>query len=103
MITVHKITLELLDCFSLELPKNAKILSVQSQRNKPCLWVLLDTEAEKVKRNFRLAGTGHEIEKEIASQLEFIGTFQLNEGGFIGHLFEILSFQDVLAKNFKMF
>ena len=57
--TIYKYPVVLDDIFVLNLPKNAQILTVQTQYEKPYLWVLLDPNAPKVERAFRLAGTGH--------------------------------------------
>jgi len=76
------------DYFSLKLPKGAKILTVQVQRDKPQLWALVNPKSPAETRNFRLVGTGHLI-KESEENLNYIGTFQLFNGDFIGHLFEI--------------
>jgi hypothetical protein len=98
MRTIYKYELNIEDMVELQLPKGAKILSVQSQNDKPVLWCLVDTEAPKENRMFRLAGTGHEIGKEIENRIEFIGTFQILNGAFVGHLFEILTTAQTLSK-----
>jgi hypothetical protein len=93
---VYKYEIKIEDFFELYLPKDAKLLTIQTQNDKPCVWFLVNPEAEKEKRYFRLAGTGHEIEKEFEHQLEYAGTFQL--GSFVGHLFEILTSEKVLVR-----
>ena len=88
MNSVFKYTIPVEDCFSLDLPKGAKILTVQEQHGEPQLWALVNKNKPNEKRNFRLAGTGHPI-KESPETMDYIGTFQLAGGGFIGHVFEI--------------
>ena len=71
------------------MPKGAQILTVQAQHDIPCIWALVEPKAglaEEETRKFRMFGTGHEIHDH--SELFYIGTFQLNDGAFIGHLFE---------------
>jgi len=76
------------DYFELDLPFGAEILSVQSQFEIPCIWVLCDSTLPYEIRKFRMAGTGHLI-NEDPSQLIFIGTFQLGNGSLVFHVFEI--------------
>lgn len=88
MQSVHKYTIPVKDYFSLNLPKGAKVLTVREQYNEPQLWALVEKGVSTEKRNFRLAGTGHLIE-EAPDTLNYIGTFQLDGGDYIGHVFEI--------------
>lgn len=90
MLRVYKYTIPVKDYFSLDLPAGAKILTVQAQHGEPQIWALVDPGQQlKVRHNFRLAGTGHDI-KEDNDSLIYIGTFQLVGGNFIGHLFEVI-------------
>lgn len=73
--------------FSIDLPQDAKILTVQSQNNKPQIWALVDSENPKETRNFSVVATGGRINKE-KEKLNYIGTFQMDEGNFVGHVFE---------------
>ncbi len=86
---VFKYPIPTKDSFSLLLPKEAKILAVQTQKNNPCIWALVDTNAPNETRRFRLAGTGHPIDENM-DDLNYIGTFQMLDGVLIWHLFEIL-------------
>ena len=88
MLKVYKYPVPIKDYFSLELPKGAKILTVQTQRGEPQIWALVNPGNPTETRNFRFAGTGHPI-TESEKELNYIGTFQLQGGGFIGHIFEI--------------
>ena len=81
----HRVSQE--NVFSTEMPKGAEILTVQTQRENPVMWVLANPENELEVRSFRLAGTGHPITEE---NLKYIGTFQLFGGDLVGHLFEIM-------------
>lgn len=73
------------DNISIRMPEGAIVLSVQTQNDVPCLWAIVETSACEVIRNFRCYGTGHKHNK-IAGK--FIGTFQMLNGTFVGHLFE---------------
>jgi hypothetical protein len=71
---------------SIELPRYSKILCIQMQGNQPCLWAMVDKDCkEKESRIFEIYGTGHDM-KEVPQ--EYIGTFQVNGGQFVFHVFE---------------
>lgn len=89
MKTIHKYPVDL-SRFVRRLPQETQILSVQTQDDQQFMWVLVDTEVPKVNREFVVYRTGHEIPAELEEQLFFIGTFQLNGGMLVFHLFEIL-------------
>lgn len=76
------------DYTSLEIPKDANVLSVGEQFGNVCIWVMVDPSKNKETRKFRLAGTGHPINELY---LSFVGTVQLDGGSMVFHLFEILS------------
>ena len=88
MNKVFKYPVPVQDRFSLNLPQGARILTVQEQHGEPQIWALVNPENVIETRNFCLAGTGHSIE-ENEENLNYIGTFQLYNGDFIEHLFEI--------------
>lgn len=67
------------------MPKGAEILTVQTQHEIPCLWFKCDPSAEIETRKFSIIGTGHPI---TVDEGEYIGTFQVNDGAFVFHLFE---------------
>lgn len=90
MKVVWKFPLAVEDIQQVEIPQEAKVLTVQVQNGIPCIWALVESENGLEKRTFRLAGTGHDLEPASPNEiLEYVGTFQLLEGKFIGHLFEI--------------
>ena len=72
------------------IPAGGKILDLQQQRGVPCLWVLVNPEAEKELRTFTVYGTGHEIPDE---GFEYVGTYQ--EGMLVWHLFEYIGADEV--------
>ncbi len=72
--------------FQLEIPKGGTILSLKMQKGIPCVWVLVDVEAQKEKRNFMVVGTGHSFDAE---NTQFVGTFLLPVGGLVFHVFEV--------------
>jgi hypothetical protein len=75
----------------LMLPVGAKILCVQALRERPCIWVLgeeppyVDVE-KRVLVTFR---TGDRLPVHDAGYLgRYVGTYQLESGNVIGHVFE---------------
>lgn len=75
------------DNLSIEMPKGAEILSVQVQNNKPCIWALVDPKAPMKEKVIEVFGTGKEVPCDGISRT-FIGTFQLQDGMWVFHLFE---------------
>ena len=87
--TVWKYKIPMKDSFSIEMPDNHSTLTVQLQNNEPYIWVLVETSDTLIKAEFRLAGTGHAIEYPENDGLNYIGSFQMENGRFIFHLFEV--------------
>lgn len=83
---IYKYPLEVQDEQVVMLPTGAKILTVQAQNDRPCLWTLVNpTAPNDMAVTVRLIGTGHEIQ-DIDS-LEYISTFQTVNGRFVLHAF----------------
>jgi hypothetical protein len=74
------------DC-EIEMPFGSKLLDVQTQHETPCVWVLVDPNPEIVGelRRFRIFGTGHTLSEPTG---KYVGTFQLNRGTLVLHVFE---------------
>jgi hypothetical protein len=70
----------------IEMPRDAKILTVQEQHGRPQLWALVDTDAPKVHRVFNIHRTGEPMPIEPG---HYIGTFQLDNGACVFHVFEM--------------
>ncbi len=90
MKAIWKYPVPVQDEFTVEMPSGAEVLSVQVQETQVCMWVLVDpndVDDAKVKRIFRIYGTGHPIPENISRE-QFIGTWQ--HPGLVFHLFEEL-------------
>ncbi len=85
-MTIFKYNIEVERSFYLQMPAGAVILSVQVQHNKPMIWAVVDPAARTVEREFYVRGTGHEL--GIAATGKFVGTFQLDGGSRVFHLFD---------------
>jgi hypothetical protein len=81
---IWKYPIPIADQFALNLPSHCKVLSFQFQKNTPCIWVLVDPDAPKVNKGFRIYGTGN----PMGYFGNYIGTAQEFEGALVWHLFE---------------
>ena len=89
MKTIWKFPILISSRVNISIPKNAELLSVQTQRNIPCIWALVDPTEPLETREFEIFGTGHPIKCDnIYISRNFIGTFQVNEDSLVFHLFE---------------
>ena len=70
--------------FELDLPASAKPVLVAEQMGASRIWFDLETEAEKIKRRFRIVGTGQEIPRGVVH----VGSFQMNRGMYVYHVYE---------------
>lgn len=88
MITVHKAQLEMTGRPQrVQMQEDSKILCVQAQYDKPCIWYLCDTHKLHVERTFVLIGTGHTA--PTGAEGDYVGTVQNMGGGLVLHLFEV--------------
>ncbi len=76
--------------FSIKMPTNSEILSVQQDKKTmcPCIWVLVYPDNPKEERFFELFGTGQTIHNDMGIVRKYIGTYQYQNGEFVGHIFE---------------
>ena len=89
MKTIWKYPLEIKNTQSIDIPKGSNLLSVQTQNEVPCLWVFIhNSSAELETIKLRTIGTGLEITKEDFTPDNFIGTYQLENGRRVLHVFK---------------
>lgn len=87
--TIWKFDLgEIADRYVISMPKGAEVLTLQLQRKLPCIWVLVDPQAEKEDRVFEIFGTGHVIDYSEGAERKYIGTFLIYGDDLVFHLFE---------------
>ncbi len=84
---IYKYPIRIIDAQAIEMPKGARLLSVQTQRDEPQLWAMVDPSAPLVQREFALRGTGHDATG--LSMATFVGTFQMHGGSLVFHLFDV--------------
>lgn len=88
MSTVWKFPLRVTGEQHILLPKDATILCVQTQHGNPALWAKFHSNIDPPlmeDRCFIITGTGHELPE---GNLTYLGTFQLQGGNFVGHVWE---------------
>lgn len=69
-----------------EIPRSARLLTVQLQGQMPTLWALVEKDAPYTDtRQIILIGTGHDIDHELGN---YLGTVQMNIG-LVWHAFEV--------------
>ena len=84
---VWKYPLSMIRVQELELPANAHILTVQVQRETPCIWALVDETMPLERRRIMIFGTG-QPDEDLGKLINYIGTFQMLDGDFVWHVFE---------------
>jgi serine/threonine protein kinase len=72
--------------FTIDLPAGAQVLCVQVQNGSPYIWVLVNPIRKPMPRRFLLCGTG--LPMSGGDSFSYVGTFQLEDGGWVYHLFE---------------
>ncbi|KKK66100.1 hypothetical protein LCGC14_2967480 [marine sediment metagenome] len=97
MLTIWKYNLEIQndnpilmqwkDIYEISMPVYSEFLSVGTQHNKPVMWFKVETQTDRITRKFIIVGTGRKVEPISA---KYLGTFLLNEGYFVGHVFELI-------------
>ena len=87
MIKIVKYALEQGPYQEVVMPKGANIISHGVQENEPFIWVEVDPNKVHVDRKFRIFITGDNI---YETPLKYIGTFLLDYGHSVLHLYEEL-------------
>jgi hypothetical protein len=84
MKTIYKYAIQP-EIDSFEMPVGAQVLTVQTKDNKPFIWAMVDPSEKADLRRFVPYGTGHLMPDDPGV---YVGTFQLNGGALVFHLFE---------------
>jgi len=84
--SMWKFPLEVRDRVVVMMPIGARILCANVQRDVACLWALVDPDAGREPRAFRIIGTGHEHPSGTFGR--YVGTFFMADGSLVFHVFE---------------
>ena len=85
MKKIYKYPLALEDKQTIQMPKGSSILCVQTQHGKPCLWAMVDHRVPSIDVKIEIYGTGETVSQP--DWLRYIGTFQINGGYEVYHVF----------------
>lgn len=83
MKVIYKYDFKLKTEFEIFTHEVSEILSVQIQRAKPVMWILVDCDSPAVLRRFCLRATGEAFN---GNEKKYIGTFQYDN--YVFHVFE---------------
>ena len=87
--TIHKYLLEITDVQNISLPIGAEILTIQTLKERPCLWALVDPNGIETERiTIEMFETGHPVGYDMGTSRKYISTFQLRGGELVCHAFE---------------
>ena len=81
-LVIWKYVLELVDVQKVQMPRNAKILSVAKQGDIICLWAMVNPEVATTGRDIAIVGTGNPC---WCSGWDFVGT--VVDEPFVWHIF----------------
>lgn len=84
MRTIWKFPLTIARRVSVEIPRDAELLSVQMQGDTPTLWAIVDPEQRRTRRVLAVYGTGWDLPDDLG---RFIATFQHEP--FVFHVFDL--------------
>lgn len=89
--TIWKFPIQTTGQQAIEMSLAATILCVQTQQGNPCIWAMVNGEPNHPKetRKFNIYGTGHPLPDDFT--MPYIGTYQLEGGALVFHVFENLT------------
>ena len=83
---IWKWELKITDLQTVDMPRDAKIMSVQMQSGKLCLWAMCWPINPTRPRNIAIYGTGNPVPNDPG---EYIGTAQQHDGALVWHVFDL--------------
>ncbi len=84
MNAIWKYPFDVTDHVIVKVPAQSKVLCVQMQGGRPCIWVLVDPSSARTESlHLRVIGTGHQ--HVLIDGERYIGTVQ--DGQFVWHVF----------------
>jgi len=63
------------------------VLKIDIQREYPFMWVMAEDENEPIECEIFTKGTGHTCDSIFTRVDTYLGSYQLQGGGFVGHVF----------------
>lgn len=89
---IYKYEIPLGDKPKLHLPKGGRVLSIQNQNDKICIWAIIDP-SQKIIHEYELliVGTGHQLPD--LTQYTYLSSIQ--QGSFVWHLFHLTQLREI--------
>ena len=85
MKRIYKYTINM-QTGSCEIPGDSKILMVENQHGKPCIWVETDTAHRGGRIKVMMVGTGDFVPRRS----EHIGSVMLHDGEYVFHVYRLV-------------
>jgi hypothetical protein len=82
---IWKFPFEIDDSVEIEMPLGARVLYVDQQHGRPCLWAACESDQPLHRRRFYVRGTGHSL--GVAQYSGYVGSFQMLDGALVWHVF----------------
>ena len=86
---IWKYKFKITDQFSITTKRDSKLLDIKIIDGEPCMWFLVDEDAEEEVRRFEIYGTGHSLPEDVRGFRRHQKTFTEFNGGLVWHLFEV--------------
>jgi hypothetical protein len=81
---IWKFPIATTDAQLIPMPVGARLLTVQTQDESPCIWAEVSPAAEPVDRIIYVHGTGHTFDHDAS----YLGTYQVMGGMLIFHVYD---------------
>jgi hypothetical protein len=75
--------------FTILMPQQSALLSVQYQNQTPCIWAMCPDGLPGELRHFRIFGTGHVFILGIFREWHYLSTIQDPSHQLVWHIFEV--------------
>lgn len=85
--TVWKFPIIAHDVQTISVPRGAKYLTAQMQRDTITLWALVDPTAPAERHTIRVVGTGNPVQPDALTGMRYLATVQ--EGGWPGYVWHV--------------
>ena len=66
------------------------VLKIDTQYEIPCMWVMVEDENKPVECKIFIRGTGHSCDSIFTKPDTYLGSFQLQDGRFVMHVFGVI-------------
>lgn len=84
-MTIWKFVIENFVEQTIPVPMGSRLLTVQAQGKKVCIWALVNPNQSFVPLTVRIIETGDPIDP--FTDLTYLGTYQKFDGEYVGHVF----------------